>query len=128
FGAVTIATNMAGRGVDIKLGGEFDPTNLAEIKRVISKDVPNVYTLSDVEMYQSLMTVLGKRSGVYDVEKIIAANPIDYPVLLREEFIKKAELSEAVMQSKSLNEWGLLEYALGKVGISGGLFKKLNDF
>ena len=37
FGAVTIATNMAGRGVDIKLGGELSENALAEVNRVLAK-------------------------------------------------------------------------------------------
>ncbi len=37
FGAVTIATNMAGRGVDIKLGGELPEETLAVINRVLVK-------------------------------------------------------------------------------------------
>ncbi len=35
FGAVTIATNMAGRGVDIKLGGELH-------EEIVSADVTRV--------------------------------------------------------------------------------------
>lgn len=37
FGAVTIATNMAGRGVDIKLGGELDENLLSRVNRILSK-------------------------------------------------------------------------------------------
>ncbi len=37
LGAVTIATNMAGRGVDIKLGGELDEAVLAEVNRVLNQ-------------------------------------------------------------------------------------------
>jgi preprotein translocase subunit SecA len=37
FGAITIATNMAGRGVDIKLGGELPEEHLAVINRVLVK-------------------------------------------------------------------------------------------
>lgn len=37
FGAVTIATNMAGRGVDIKLGGELSETCLANVNRLLSE-------------------------------------------------------------------------------------------
>ncbi len=36
FGAVTIATNMAGRGVDIKLGGELPEETLSIINRVLA--------------------------------------------------------------------------------------------
>lgn len=37
FGAVTIATNMAGRGVDIKLGGEIAEEILSAVSRVLRK-------------------------------------------------------------------------------------------
>ena len=36
FGAVTIATNMAGRGVDIKLGGELTEEKLSNINRLLA--------------------------------------------------------------------------------------------
>jgi preprotein translocase subunit SecA len=36
FGAVTIATNMAGRGVDIKLGGELSENLLAQVNHVLA--------------------------------------------------------------------------------------------
>ena len=54
LGAVTIATNMAGRGVDIKLGG--DPEQMAhhELKKLgISEDDPNW-----AEEYQALLAEL----------------------------------------------------------------------
>ena len=35
FGAVTIPTNMAGRGVDIKLGGDLDEEILGDVNRVL---------------------------------------------------------------------------------------------
>ena len=37
FGAVTIATNMAGRGVDIKLGGELPEEQLTNVNRLLSE-------------------------------------------------------------------------------------------
>lgn len=37
FGAVTIATNMAGRGVDIKLGGELPEENLTNLNRLLAE-------------------------------------------------------------------------------------------
>lgn len=37
FGAVTIATNMAGRGVDIKLGGELNEALLSKVNRTLAK-------------------------------------------------------------------------------------------
>ncbi len=36
FGAVTIATNMAGRGVDIKLGGELPEDQLSRLNQIIA--------------------------------------------------------------------------------------------
>ena len=37
FGAVTIATNMAGRGVDIKLGGELSEDRLTNLNRLLAE-------------------------------------------------------------------------------------------
>jgi len=37
FGAVTLATNMAGRGVDIKLGGELSEENLTNVNRLLAE-------------------------------------------------------------------------------------------
>ncbi len=38
FGAVTIATNMAGRGVDIKLGGELDEALLSKVNQILARN------------------------------------------------------------------------------------------
>jgi preprotein translocase subunit SecA len=38
FGAVTLATNMAGRGVDIKLGGELSEENLTNVNRLLAEE------------------------------------------------------------------------------------------
>ena len=38
LGAVTIATNMAGRGVDIKLGGELPENLLSELNQILAKN------------------------------------------------------------------------------------------
>lgn len=37
FGAVTIATNMAGRGVDIKLGGELNEALLSKVNQILAR-------------------------------------------------------------------------------------------
>ncbi len=37
FGAVTIATNMAGRGVDIRLGGELSEEVIEDVRRVLQR-------------------------------------------------------------------------------------------
>ena len=51
FGAVTIATNMAGRGVDIKLGGELDEQILTDVVQVLKANGVDPYemTLKDME-------------------------------------------------------------------------------
>ena len=47
FGAVTIATNMAGRGVDIKLGGELPEATLAQVNQaLVSSGAPDPYNLN----------------------------------------------------------------------------------
>ena len=53
-GAVTIATNMAGRGVDIKLGGEVDEETLAIASRVLNQNGITPFGLSFEEMAQAL--------------------------------------------------------------------------
>ena len=53
-GAATIATNMAGRGVDIKLGGEVDEDTLALVSRVLNQNGIPPYGLSFEEMASAL--------------------------------------------------------------------------
>ena len=53
-GAVTIATNMAGRGVDIKLGGELDEETIAQVRRVLRQSGVDPYGMSLEEMAQVL--------------------------------------------------------------------------
>ena len=58
FGAVTIATNMAGRGVDIKLGGEIPENIHADIVRLLRKrGVETVYEMTHDEMREALQKV-----------------------------------------------------------------------
>ena len=69
FGAVTIATNMAGRGVDIKLGGEVAEEVIAAANRVLRKagfDDPFDMTLE--ERRQALLKVDPSNFGIYDAE------------------------------------------------------------
>lgn len=65
FGAVTIATNMAGRGVDIKLGGEL-PENLIEnINRILKNaKYPGVYQPEYVKWAEEIQRLLKIESGV----------------------------------------------------------------
>jgi preprotein translocase subunit SecA len=64
-GAVTIATNMAGRGVDIKLGGEIDEETLAQVSRVLNQNGIPPFGLSFTEMAQALRTLDPARYYLY---------------------------------------------------------------
>jgi preprotein translocase subunit SecA len=67
FGSITIATNMAGRGVDIKLGGELPDEILADVIRVLnSAGVPDPYDLSNEERRQALLNMTPDKYGIYD--------------------------------------------------------------
>jgi preprotein translocase subunit SecA len=69
FGAVTIATNMAGRGVDIKLGGELADEIISAVNRVLRKaGVRDPYDLTDAERRVALQTVDPSLYGIYDAE------------------------------------------------------------
>ena len=69
FGAVTIATNMAGRGVDIKLGGDIAEEILANVNRVLSKNnVENYFNLNLEEQRQVLLERNDIDYGIYDAE------------------------------------------------------------
>lgn len=65
FGAVTIATNMAGRGVDIKLGGEISEEIHADISRVLKKNQIDPYSLSDEDKRQILKKMDPEQYGIY---------------------------------------------------------------
>ncbi|HEX6304581.1 MAG TPA: hypothetical protein VFZ76_10360, partial [Anaerolineales bacterium] len=69
FGAVTIATNMAGRGVDIKLGGELAEEVIATVSRVLNKaDYENPYEMSLEEQRQALVKMDPSDYGIYESE------------------------------------------------------------
>ncbi len=69
FGAVTIATNMAGRGVDIKLGGELAEEILSTVNRVLKRaEVPNAYDMTLDERYQALKNLPPEAYGIYESE------------------------------------------------------------
>ena len=56
FGAVTIATNMAGRGVDIKLGGELAEEEFTAVNRVLRRiGVDDPYDMPLEERRQALL-------------------------------------------------------------------------
>ncbi len=67
FGAVTIATNMAGRGVDIKLGGELPDEILADVIRVLNNaSIPDPYDMTNEQRRQALAKLTPDQYGIYD--------------------------------------------------------------
>jgi preprotein translocase subunit SecA len=66
FGAVTIATNMAGRGVDIKLGGELAEETLADVNRVLAEKFDNPYDMTNLERRQALKDMPREAYGIYE--------------------------------------------------------------
>jgi preprotein translocase subunit SecA len=69
FGAVTIATNMAGRGVDIKLGGELAEEVIAAVNRVLRKSgYADPFDMTLEERRQALLKVDPSNFGIYDAE------------------------------------------------------------
>ena len=69
FGAVTIATNMAGRGVDIKLGGEFAEEVISAVNRVLGKTGhQNPFDMTHEERRFALQNIDPSSFGIYDAE------------------------------------------------------------
>ena len=69
FGAVTIATNMAGRGVDIKLGGELAEEVIGAVARVLRKaGYPDPYDMSLQERRVALQKTDPALYGIYETE------------------------------------------------------------
>jgi len=69
FGAVTIATNMAGRGVDIKLGGDLAEEVLNGVNRILRKaGVKDPYDMPMEERREALQKVDPSLYGIYETE------------------------------------------------------------
>ncbi|MGD2058823.1 MAG: hypothetical protein PVI04_08830, partial [Anaerolineales bacterium] len=69
LGAVTIATNMAGRGVDIKLGGEIAEEIIAAVNRVLRRTgSEDPETLSLEERLAALESADDEAIGIYRAE------------------------------------------------------------
>ncbi|MFN8414218.1 MAG: hypothetical protein U0Z26_17690 [Anaerolineales bacterium] len=69
FGAVTIATNMAGRGVDIKLGGELAEEVITAVSRVLGKSgYKDPFDMTLQERREALKKVDSSNYGIYDAE------------------------------------------------------------
>lgn len=65
FGAVTIATNMAGRGVDIKLGGELDENFLRDVIRVLRRAGYDPYEMNNEARREALLKLSEEQYGIY---------------------------------------------------------------
>ena len=69
FGALTIATNMAGRGVDIKLGGELPEEILSTVNRVLRRaDYDDPFNMTVEEREEALKHVSEEDIGLYSEE------------------------------------------------------------
>jgi preprotein translocase subunit SecA len=69
FGAVTIATNMAGRGVDIKLGGEIAEEIITAVNRVLRRaGYSDPFDMPMEQRRQVLLQVDSEQYGVYEGE------------------------------------------------------------
>ncbi len=69
FGAVTIATNMAGRGVDIKLGGDLAEEVIAAVARVLRKSgYKDPFDMSLQERREALQKMDPVSYGIYEAE------------------------------------------------------------
>ncbi len=66
FGAVTIATNMAGRGVDIKLGGELSEEIIRDVNRVLNKAGRDPYDMTNEERQAALRELDPDQYGIYE--------------------------------------------------------------
>jgi len=65
FGAVTIATNMAGRGVDIKLGGELSDDWVNDVIRVLNRPGLEPYEMTNPERRDALRNLTEEDYGIY---------------------------------------------------------------
>ncbi len=69
YGSVVIATNMAGRGVDIKLGSELAEQVLAAVNRVLERaGITYPYTMTLAERRQALQKLSPVQSSDYQAE------------------------------------------------------------
>ena len=69
FGAVTIATNMAGRGVDIKLGGELPEGVIDSVNRVLRRaGYADPYDMRHEERRQALEALTPEQIGIYEAD------------------------------------------------------------
>jgi preprotein translocase subunit SecA len=69
FGSVTIATNMAGRGVDIKLGGELAEEVISAVNRVLGRaGHKDPFDMTHEERRLALKEIDPSKYGIYEAE------------------------------------------------------------
>ncbi|TES90294.1 MAG: hypothetical protein E3J88_04365 [Anaerolineales bacterium] len=69
FGAVTLATNMAGRGVDIKLGGEVAEEILTSVNRVLRRSgIEDPFEMTLEERLEAVQQLGADEHGIYSGE------------------------------------------------------------
>jgi preprotein translocase subunit SecA len=69
FGAITIATNMAGRGVDIKLGGELAEQVLVSVNRVLRRaGYEHAYDMTLAQRRDAILSLSPDDYGIYGSE------------------------------------------------------------
>jgi preprotein translocase subunit SecA len=69
FGSVTIATNMAGRGVDIKLGGDLPERTILIVNRVLKRaGYADPYDMTMLERHDALKKMDPADYGIYGAE------------------------------------------------------------
>ncbi len=66
FGAVTIATNMAGRGVDIKLGGDMDEEILGDVNRILDRAGHDAFNMTHDQRRAALAKLTSEDFGIYE--------------------------------------------------------------
>ena len=66
LGAITIATNMAGRGVDIKLGGEISEDTIANVNRVLKRSgQSDAFDMTHDDRKKALQLLSDDDYGIY---------------------------------------------------------------
>ncbi len=85
FGAVTIATNMAGRGVDIKLGGEIAEEVISAVNRVLNKaGYKDPFDMTLQERREALQKMDPANFGLYEAEIKLFLQYFEDMALVRE--------------------------------------------
>jgi preprotein translocase subunit SecA len=66
YGSVMIATNMAGRGIDIKLGGDLHEEVMRDVIRILKRSGSDPFHKSLDEIYSSLRAMPSQQYGIYE--------------------------------------------------------------